>query len=158
MSTTTAASEKPQEEKKGSGTYEAGCHCGYIKFSVTLSPPLPEYKVLNCNCSACAHLGYLLVYPKATEVVWHNNGRERCVNYRFNTKEKDQMFCPKCGASLGIDFRDCIKEHTYGISARTFYGIDLDELNYKKLDGKNVVKPAEDLSGHVWDEEKQELK
>lgn len=56
-----STSEKPQEEKKDSGTYEAGCHCGYIKFSVTLSPPLPEYKVLDCNCSACTHLGYLLV-------------------------------------------------------------------------------------------------
>ncbi|KAI1403669.1 hypothetical protein F4819DRAFT_450076 [Hypoxylon fuscum] len=153
-----STSEKPQEEKKDSGTYEAGCHCGYIKFSVTLSPPLPEYKVLDCNCSACTHLGYLLVYPKATEVTWHNNSRERCASYRFNTKQKDQMFCPKCGASLGIDFKDTRKPHTYGISARTFYGIDLDGLAYKKSNGVNLVEPNEDLSGHTWDEEKQVLK
>ncbi|KAI1376040.1 hypothetical protein F4677DRAFT_445755 [Hypoxylon crocopeplum] len=159
MSTALTASEKgKKEEEKQSGTYEAGCHCGYIKFSVTLSPPLPEYKVLNCNCSACTHLGYLLVYPKAKDVVWHNNGRERCASYRFNTKVKDQMFCPKCGASLGIDFEGWTKEHTYGFSVRTFYGIDLDELNYKKLDGRTKVEPAQDLSGHIWDEEKQELK
>lgn len=67
------------EEEKKSGTYEAGCHCGYIKFSITLSPPLPEYTVLDCGCSAsespcisrcvrltrcyqiCAKSGYLLV-------------------------------------------------------------------------------------------------
>lgn len=49
------------EETKPSGTYEAGCHCGYIKYSVTLSPPFPEYKALNCNCSACTKLGYLLI-------------------------------------------------------------------------------------------------
>lgn len=48
-------------EPKQSQTYEAGCHCGYIKFSVTLSPPLPEYKPLNCDCSACRRFGYLLV-------------------------------------------------------------------------------------------------
>ncbi|KAI1769674.1 Mss4-like protein [Hypoxylon sp. FL1150] len=153
MSTETAASEK-----KESGTYEGGCHCGYIKFAITLSPPLPEYKVLNCNCSACSHLGYLLVYPKATDVVWHNNGRERCSNYVFNSKRKDQMFCPKCGSSLGIDFHDFFKDHLYGISVRSLYGINLDELNYKKLDGMKLVEPAEDLSGHIWDEEKQEMK
>lgn len=44
-----------------SQTYDAGCHCGYIKFSVTLSPPLPEEKPLKCDCSACRRFGYLLV-------------------------------------------------------------------------------------------------
>lgn len=55
MSTEAAPSEKPKQ------TYPASCHCGYIKFSVTLSPPLPEYKPLQCNCSACRRFGYLLV-------------------------------------------------------------------------------------------------
>lgn len=57
MSTTEAAAP----ESKPSQTYEAGCHCGYVRFSVTLSPPLPEYKPLECNCSACRRFGYLLV-------------------------------------------------------------------------------------------------
>ena len=47
-------------ETKPSETYEAGCHCGNITFSVTLSPPLTEYKVLRCNCSICRRAGYLL--------------------------------------------------------------------------------------------------
>ncbi|KAI1506471.1 Mss4-like protein [Biscogniauxia marginata] len=155
---TTAAESKGQQESSRSGTYEAGCHCGYIKFSVTLTPALPEYKVTHCNCSTCTRFGYLLIYPQAKDVTWHSGGRERCVNYRFNTKQKDQMFCPKCGASLGIDFRDVREPHTYGISARAIYGIDLDELQYKKVDGISRVPPAGDLSGHYWDEEKQEMK
>jgi len=52
---------KKEEEQESSGTYQAGCHCGYIKFSVTLTPPLPQTKVLNCNCSACTRFGSLLV-------------------------------------------------------------------------------------------------
>lgn len=55
MSTEGVAPPKPRK------TYEAGCHCGYIKFAVTLSPPLPETKPLNCDCSACRRFGYLLV-------------------------------------------------------------------------------------------------
>ncbi|KAI1344028.1 glutathione-dependent formaldehyde-activating enzyme [Xylariaceae sp. FL0016] len=143
---------------EASGTYECGCHCGYIKFAMTLSPPLPEYKVLECNCSACTRFGYLLVYPEATQVKWHNDGRARCARYQFNTKKKDQMFCPKCGASLGIDFRECVPTHTYGVNARTIYGVKLDELQYEKFDGMAKVKPAGDLSGNYWDEEKQHMK
>lgn len=55
-----------EQEAPASSTTEAGCHCGYIKFSVTLSPPLPEYKVLECNCSICRKSGYLLVCKSRT--------------------------------------------------------------------------------------------
>ncbi|KAK6067062.1 glutathione-dependent formaldehyde-activating enzyme [Seiridium cupressi] len=100
----------------------------------------------------------VLCHPKATEVSWHNDGRARCANYQFNTKQKDQMFCPKCGASLGIDFREVHKPQVYGISARTIYGINVDDLTYRKGNGMEKVLPAGDLSGHWWDEEKQEMK
>jgi hypothetical protein len=56
-----APPQQKEEDEKSSATYKAGCHCGYIKFSVTLTPPLPQTKVLNCNCSACTRFGYLLV-------------------------------------------------------------------------------------------------
>ncbi|KAF4836268.1 Centromere protein V [Colletotrichum tropicale] len=130
---------------KPSKTYDASCHCGNVKFSLTLSPPLEEgYKVLNCNCSICRRSGYLLIYPSKKDVTWHDGSREKCTNYRFNTKTKDQMFCGSCGSSLGIDF---LNEDYYGISARALDGIDLDALTYKKLDGLNRVSPAADLSG-----------
>lgn len=150
--------QQNEQDEQSSGTYQAGCHCGYIKFSVTLTPALPQTKVLNCNCSACTRFGYLLVCaslfpsdplclllqqlsvrtsplqpgqekqkekrlkqryidPEASSVTWHNNSRARCTNYRFNTKDKDQMFCKHCGASIGIDFREVhAPKHIYGIS------------------------------------------
>ncbi|KAG9256667.1 uncharacterized protein F5Z01DRAFT_634242 [Emericellopsis atlantica] len=135
-------------EAGSSATYNAGCHCGHITLSVTLSPPLPEHQVLNCNCSICRSAGYLLVYPEENEVEWHDDSRAKCVNYQFNTKKKDQMFCPKCGVSIGIDFRrlkaEDPKRKAYGISVRTFYGIDLDTLKYKKIDGFNQFPPFGD--------------
>lgn len=33
------------------------------------------------------------------------------------------MFCPKCGTSIGIDFRDCLEPHTYGISVSSTVSI-----------------------------------
>lgn len=53
--------------------------------------------------------------PKKKDVHWHGDARDRCAVYLFNTKKKDQLFCPRCGASLGIDFRE---EDDYGISVR----------------------------------------
>lgn len=47
--------------------------------------------------------------------------------YRFNTKDKDQMFCGKCGASLGIDFRDFYKPKFDG------YGISVSLLSEREL-------------------------
>lgn len=63
--------------------------------------------------------------PLGSDVKFHNDGRSRCVNYQFNTKKKDQMFCPKCGASLGIDFRDVHTPHRFGISVSSFVGYPL---------------------------------
>ncbi|RYP15043.1 hypothetical protein DL767_010359 [Monosporascus sp. MG133] len=144
-----------------SGTYEAGCHCGYVKFRFALSPPLPEYRVLQCNCSACTKLGYLLVSgddapstsstrsrktrlcsAEATQSASSGYEEGRAGSFvdvptsQGNTEtgshlleqdiegEKtpgpegnDYMFCPKCGTSIGIDFRDVHKPHTYGINA-----------------------------------------
>lgn len=55
------AGTESTEEKKKSQTYPGGCHCGYIRFEVTLSPPLDEQTVVDCNCSMCRRGGYLLV-------------------------------------------------------------------------------------------------
>lgn len=53
-------------EEKRYGEYDGGCHCGYISFSFKLSPPLDEYTVLNCNCSICRRMGYLLICKTAS--------------------------------------------------------------------------------------------
>ncbi|CAN8103717.1 unnamed protein product [Discula destructiva] len=147
------------DEPKAKATYEASCHCGYIKFSVTLSPPLPETKPLQCDCSACRRFGYLLTYMPREDVTWHGDSWTRLSRYQFNTKEKDQLFCGRCGASIGIDFReaDAPEPSMFGISARTFNGIDLDALEYRKLHGVERVLPAKDLSGvqYELDEKKK---
>ncbi|KAJ4423400.1 hypothetical protein N0V82_001873 [Gnomoniopsis sp. IMI 355080] len=151
------STETPVEKPKA--TYEAGCHCGYIKFSVTLSPPLPETKPLQCDCSACRRFGYLLTYMPHEDVTWHGDSWTRMSRYQFNTKQKDQLFCGKCGASIGIDFRDVHpsgKPRMFGISARSFNDIDLDSLTYKPFHGVDKVKPSQDLSGVQYELDEKE--
>lgn len=105
--------------------------------------------------------------PTHEKVTWHNGSDKRVARYMFNTKTRDHMFCPKCGASIGIDFEKKRPEKPlYGISVRTvemiglepyrvtdslqvrqFNNIDLDTLRYKKFDGMHKMEPAVDLSG-----------
>ncbi|KAJ1338501.1 GFA family protein [Microdochium nivale] len=157
-SSTTAA----PEAEKSSETYTGGCHCGYVKYSLALSPPLYKRRVNSCNCSVCTRLGYLLLYPEDKDVTWLNGSFERMSRYRFNTKQKDQLFCPKCGTSLGIDFREWHREslgkRLFGISARTIDNVQLDKLNISPSDGQAEVEPAGDTGGTWWDEERQEMR
>ncbi|KAK4227971.1 hypothetical protein QBC38DRAFT_415615 [Podospora fimiseda] len=142
--TTSIPSSAPSE------TYPSSCHCGHIKFDVTLSPPLSQQQVMNCNCSICQRAGYLLV------LTWHNSSRSRCATYLFNSKTRHQLFCPKCGISIGIDFKDTTfpasRRNHYGISVRIFNNINLDILTYHKYDGVGAVPPnGKDLSGIQWE-------
>lgn len=40
--------------------------------------------------------------------------------------------------------------------ARTFYGVDLDTLQYRKGNGKELVEPAHDLSGIQYELDEKE--
>lgn len=81
--------------------YEANCHCGAIKYRVNV-PSLETQKVTNCNCSICCKNGYLNVYPKRTDVVFHK-GEDHMKGYLFGEKRCMHKFCPTCGSSLFVD-------------------------------------------------------
>ena len=84
--------------------YPASCHCGTVTYTVTLSPPLPEWKVVSCNCSICQRNAYYLVYP-SREQLRINSGEEALRSYSFGPKKNLHMFCGKCGSSVFFDPR-----------------------------------------------------
>ncbi|CAK7565944.1 MAG: hypothetical protein SEPTF4163_003874 [Sporothrix epigloea] len=145
-------------------TYGGGCHCGAIAFDVTLSPPLepitgssdPAHTVVECNCSVCRRLGYLLVYPERDKVVFRNKGggQARCGTYQFNLCAQSHLFCKDCGSSVMIDFLDRFKPtfDGYGVNVRSLYSVDLGALNILKVDGEKGVSPASDTSGQWYSE------
>jgi hypothetical protein len=82
--------------------YTASCHCGAVSYTVHLSPPLPEWKVVSCNCSICARTGYLLVYP-SREQLHINSGDDVLKSYSFGPKKSLHKFCGNCGSSVFFD-------------------------------------------------------
>ena len=85
-------------------TYPASCHCGNVQYSVVLSPPLPEWKVVSCNCSICSRNGYLLVYPERSQLHM-TSGEEQLRSYSFGIKRNLHKFCGRCGSAVFFDPR-----------------------------------------------------
>ncbi|MBI5514945.1 MAG: GFA family protein [Deltaproteobacteria bacterium] len=74
--------------------FQGGCHCGRVRFRVTVAEPLPP--ALDCNCSVCAMKGFLhlIVEKSAFELL---QGAEDLTEYRFGTGAARHLFCRACG-------------------------------------------------------------
>jgi hypothetical protein len=92
-----------QNKSEESATYRGSCHCGAHIFHITLSPPFPEHKINQCNCSICTKLGYALVYPFRPNLSFERGGLEEMKSYQFGQKRHFHRFCGDCGASVLID-------------------------------------------------------
>ncbi|KAI4925966.1 uncharacterized protein J4E92_006703 [Alternaria infectoria] len=121
-------------------TYDASCHCGAFKYSVTASPPLddPSAVLVECNCSICVSNGYLLIYVPNERIVFSNGSIEQLKSYSFGTKRMGHYFCGTCGASCMIRSKD--PNFFAGmtcINARMLQGVELEKLKRKSVDGKS---------------------
>lgn len=74
-------------------TCEGGCHCGAVRFRISVPRSL---QVRRCNCSICAASGYqhlTVAHPDFTLL----RGAEALTEYRFNTGQARHLFCKHCG-------------------------------------------------------------
>ena len=69
-----------------------GCHCGAVRFEVTLTNPVP----IDCNCSICIPKGFLhlIVEPEDFTLL---QGSDDLQTYRFGTHTAVHRFCKICG-------------------------------------------------------------
>jgi hypothetical protein len=75
-------------------TLNGACHCGAVRFTVTLTEGLASAR--RCTCSICRMRGAVAVTstPANFEL---RQGEERLATYRFNTKVAEHHFCSTCG-------------------------------------------------------------
>ena len=75
-------------------TLSGACHCGAIKFAVTLTEGFASAR--RCTCSICRMRGAVAVTsaPDAFEII---QGEDKLSTYRFNTKTVEHHFCSVCG-------------------------------------------------------------
>lgn len=75
-------------------TLPGQCHCGVVRFEVTLAEGLASAR--RCNCSYCAKRGAVAVTARADglEIL---AGEDQLATYRFNTGVAEHHFCMTCG-------------------------------------------------------------
>jgi len=73
---------------------EGGCHCGTVRFQVSIESP--QVELLSCDCSICRMTGYLhLIIPETRFKL--TEGKRDTTTYRFGTGKARHIFCTQCG-------------------------------------------------------------
>ncbi len=75
-------------------TLTGQCHCGAVRFDVTLSEGLASAR--RCNCSLCAKRGAVAVTARHDGLTLLA-GADKLATYRFNTGVAEHHFCTICG-------------------------------------------------------------
>ncbi|TWE06825.1 hypothetical protein FB481_105311 [Pseudomonas sp. AG1028] len=117
------------------------CHCGGVRFHVTLSDGL--HTARRCTCSYCRMRGAVAV---SAELAGFRilQGAELLTVYRFNTNSAEHFFCSRCGIYTHHQRRS--NPHQYGVNVACLEGIspfDFDEVPVS--DG--IAHPKDDPSG-----------
>jgi hypothetical protein len=125
-------------------TYSASCHCEIVQYDVILSPALPQWKVVSCNCSICSRNGYLLVYPDRSQLNI-KSGEEALKDYTFGMKRNLHKFCSKCGSSVFFDPR--MKE--FGDAPPDLLGINVSSIHFLNVADRCWLTCGRDVGSHV---------
>ncbi|MBV9827575.1 MAG: GFA family protein [Alphaproteobacteria bacterium] len=70
------------------------CHCGTVRFTVTLAEGLDQPR--RCDCSFCRMRGAVVVSARREDFTI-TAGEDALALYQFNTKQAEHFFCSRCG-------------------------------------------------------------
>ena len=119
-------------------SYQGGCHCGAVRFSLELDGDPRE--VLDCNCSICTKKGFLhLIVPEAA---LHATGAP--ATYTFGTHVAKHMFCPACG--IHAFYRPRSHPDSWDVNVRCLDGVPLSHWKIRPFDGQHWEAAAAELA------------
>ena len=75
-------------------TLDGSCHCGAVKFTVTLTEGFASSR--RCTCSFCRMRGAVAL-TSTRDTFRITEGEDRIATYRFNTGVAEHHFCSVCG-------------------------------------------------------------
>ena len=115
-------------------TYEGSCHCGAVRFSITMAPPA---KAFACNCSICKRVGWLLAFAPEGSVRWIS-GEDSLTDYQFGKKHIHHLFCRTCGVRAFSRGKDKEGKGTVAVNMRCLEGLDPTALPVETFDGASL--------------------
>jgi hypothetical protein len=107
------------------------CHCGAVKFEVTLSDGFNTIR--RCTCSYCRMRGAVAVSAEMGGVRI-TAGEDVLTSYRFNTGAAQHFFCSRCGIYTHHQRRS--NPNQYGVNVACLEGVSpFDFAQVPVLDG-----------------------
>ena len=114
-------------------THHGGCHCGAVRYTVSLDLSQPA---LVCNCSMCGRAGTMLMFVPADQFTVER-GEDHLTEYQFHKHVIHHLFCRTCGIKPFARGKGP-KGETVAVNVRTLDDIDVFAQPTKQFDGKAV--------------------
>ena len=120
---------------------EGACHCGAVRFTVTLADGLDQPR--RCNCSLCRMRGAVVVSARAGDLTV-TQGADKLALYQFNTRVAEHYFCSVCGIYTHHKRRS--NPHQLGVNVACLSGVSpFDFACVTVYEGG--LHPRDDVSG-----------
>lgn len=114
-------------------THAGQCHCGAVRFEVTLSDGFNT--VRRCNCSYCRMRGAVIVAAQMGGIRFLQ-GEDQLTSYRFNSETARHFFCSRCGIATHLQRRS--NPNLYGVNVACLAGVSpFDFAEVPVADGVN---------------------
>ncbi|KAF9069195.1 Mss4-like protein [Rhodocollybia butyracea] len=141
-------------------TYSGNCHCGLIKYTITLPGSIYEQTITSCNCSWCARQAALFIYfPKKEAKYFSGEDDRKSYNATLDpARAFKHKFCPQCGSYMGWQSTEpqpaAFLPGFEGINVRMLNDIDFSKLKLKLEDTRS--KYGEYEVGKWYEEKEKE--
>ncbi len=104
-------------------TRQGHCHCGGVRFEVSLPDGLKQ--LIRCNCSLCSRKSAaMMAVPLAAFKII--SGADHLTVYQWNTRVAKHYFCSICGIYTHHQRRTAPAQ--YGINVACLEGVDVTAL------------------------------
>jgi hypothetical protein len=126
--------ENTSPEQPFSATHRGGCHCGAVRFEVSLEP---GFKGSRCNCSICAKTAVTgaIVKPDAFRLV---AGQDSLGGYQWGAKVSTRHFCKRCGIQcFGAGYLEVIGGDFVSVNLNALDDFDVSLLDIVHWDGRH---------------------
>lgn len=113
-------------------TYTGGCHCGAVRYEVTLALD----PVISCNCSICTKRGSLLSFATPDQFKLLSGG-DNLTDYLFNKHVIHHLHCTTCGVESFARGKRPDGQEMIAINVRCLDGVDVGALKLTPFDGRS---------------------
>jgi hypothetical protein len=114
-------------------TYTGGCHCGAVRYRVTLALE----GAITCNCSICSKTGTMLAFAPASKFELQS-GEGVLTDYQFGKKHIHHLFCSRCGVRSFARGAMPNGDPVAAVNVRCLDGVELEKVPTKSFDGRSV--------------------